>query len=87
MDACLAVEHEVDKVLSKFEDMSKSYNVVLQQLIDDLETMKNDLQTNSINEGEILTMSSFSQLMSVTIKIKTYSCLVHFYIHFFILTD
>lgn len=54
MDACLAVDREVDKVLSRFEDISKNYNVVLQQLIDDMETMKNDLQTNNINEGKIL---------------------------------
>jgi len=57
MDACLAVDREVDKVLSKFEDMSKSYNVVLQQLIDSLEIIQNDWQTNAIKDGKILTIS------------------------------
>jgi len=61
MDACLAVDREVDKVLSKFEDMSKSYNVVLQQLIDSLEIIQNDWQTNAIKDGKILTISSNSQ--------------------------
>lgn len=68
MDACLAVDREVDKVLSKFEDMSKSYNVVLQQLIDSLEIIKNDWQNNAIKDGKILFISSFLQLMSDTIQ-------------------
>jgi hypothetical protein len=58
MDACLAVDREVDKVLSKFEDMSRSYNNVLQQLIDSLEIIQNDWKTNSIKEGKILTIST-----------------------------
>lgn len=61
MDACLAVDREVDKVLSRFEDMSKSYNVVLQQLIDSLEIIKNDWQNNAIKDGKILTINSFMQ--------------------------
>lgn len=52
MDACLAVDCEVDKVLLKFRDIKESYNKVLQQLIDDLETMKNDLQKNNTNYGK-----------------------------------
>lgn len=52
MDACLAVDCEVDKVLLKFRDIRQNYNKVLQQLIDDLETMKNDLQKNNINYGK-----------------------------------
>lgn len=61
MDACLAVDREVDKVLSRFEDMSKSYNVVLQQLIDSLEIIQNDWQNNVIKDGKILTINSFMQ--------------------------
>lgn len=53
MDACIAVEREVDKVLSKFGDIRQSCSVVLQQLIDDLETVKNDLQSNT-NDGKVL---------------------------------
>lgn len=52
MDACLAVDCEVDKVLLKFKDIRQSYNKVLQRLIDDLETMKNDLHTNNTNDGK-----------------------------------
>jgi len=73
MDACLAVDREVDKVLSRFEDMSKSYNVVLQQLIDSLEIIQNDWQNNAIKDGKILTISSFLQLV---ISNKTYKCSV-----------
>lgn len=58
MDACLAVDREVDKVLSKFKDMSKSYNNVLQELIDSLEIIQNDWKTNTIKEGKILIISS-----------------------------
>jgi len=58
MDACLAVDHEVDKVLSRFKDMSKSYNNVLQELIDSLELIQNSWETNTIKEGKILTISS-----------------------------
>lgn len=61
MDACLAVDREVDKVISRFKDMSKSYNVVLQQLIDSLEVIQNDWRTNAIKDGKILTIISFSQ--------------------------
>lgn len=53
MDACIAVDREVDKVLSKFGDIRQTYSVVLQQLIDNLETVKNDLQSNT-NDGKIL---------------------------------
>jgi len=59
MDACLAVDREVDKVLSRFRDMSRSYNVVLQQLIDSLEIIQNDWQNNAIKDGKILTISNF----------------------------
>jgi len=58
MDACLAVDREVDKVLSRFKDMSKSYNNVLQELIDSLEIIQNDWKTNTIKEGKILIISS-----------------------------
>jgi len=58
MDACLAVDREVDKVLSRFKDMSKSYNTVLQELIDSLEIIQNDWKTNTIKEGKILIISS-----------------------------
>jgi len=61
MDECLAVEREVDKVLSRFQDMSKSYNVELQKLIDSLEIIQNDWQTNAIKDGKILTISSYSR--------------------------
>lgn len=58
MDAILAVDHEVDKVLSRFKDMSKSYNDVLQELIDNLEIIQNDWKTNTIKEGKILIISN-----------------------------
>lgn len=51
MDACLAVEREVDNVLSKFGDIKQNFNQVLQQLIDDIETVKNDLHTKNTNDG------------------------------------
>lgn len=53
MDACIAVDREIDKVLSKFGDIRESYSSTLQQLIDDLETVQNDLQKNT-NNGKIL---------------------------------
>lgn len=52
MDACIAVEREVDKVISKFGDFRENYSAVLQQLIDNLETINNDLQGNP-NDGKI----------------------------------
>jgi len=61
MDACLAVDREVDKVLSRFEDMSKNYNVVLQQLIDSLEIIQKDWQNNAIKDGKILIICNCSQ--------------------------
>lgn len=51
MDACMAVEREVDKVLTKFGDIRQNCNNVLQQLIDNLESIKNDLDANYGNEG------------------------------------
>lgn len=53
MDACIAVEREVDKVLSKFENVRHNYSEVLQELIDSLETIKSDLQTNDTNDGKV----------------------------------
>lgn len=53
MDACIAVDREIDKVLSKFGDIRESYSSTLQQLIDELETVKNDLQKNTDN-GKVL---------------------------------
>lgn len=52
MDACIAVEHEVDKVLSKFGEVRENCSNVLQQLIDNLEMIKNNLQTNNSNDGK-----------------------------------
>ncbi|XP_050439222.1 E3 ubiquitin-protein transferase RMND5B-like isoform X1 [Adelges cooleyi] len=43
MDACLAVDREVDKVLSKFGQIRENVDNVLQQLIDSLENIKCDL--------------------------------------------
>ncbi|XP_060844989.1 E3 ubiquitin-protein ligase RMND5A-like [Rhopalosiphum padi] len=64
MDACLAVDREVDKVLSKFEDMSRSYNNVLQQLIDSLEIIQNDWKTNSIKEeNKVSSINCISNLI------------------------
>lgn len=51
MDACIAVEREVDKVLSKFENIRHNYSEVLQELIDSLETIKSDL--NNTNDGKV----------------------------------
>lgn len=53
MDACIAVDREIDKVLSKFGDIRESYSSTLQQLIDDLESAKNDLE-KSTNDGKVL---------------------------------
>jgi len=61
MDACLAVDREVDKVLSRFKDMNQTYNVALQQLIDSLEIIQNDWKNNAIKDGKILTIDSFLQ--------------------------
>ncbi|XP_050530561.1 E3 ubiquitin-protein transferase RMND5B-like isoform X1 [Daktulosphaira vitifoliae] len=43
MDACLAVDREVDKVLSKFGQIRQHVDKVLQQLIENLESVRNDL--------------------------------------------
>lgn len=53
MDACIAVEREVDKVLSKFENVRHNYSEGLQELIDSLESIKSDLQTNDTNDGKV----------------------------------
>jgi hypothetical protein len=58
MDACLAVDHEVDKVLSKFGDIRRSYSDGLQDLIENLENIKNNLQTNNTNDGKFLILSN-----------------------------
>lgn len=58
MDACLAVEREVDKVIAKFGDIRQSYSDVFQQLIDDIETVKNNLQTNDANESKLFNIST-----------------------------
>lgn len=58
MDACLAVDREVDKVLDKFGDIRQSINDDLQDLIDSLETVKNNLDSN--NGGKFLTLSNIS---------------------------
>lgn len=67
MDACLAVDCEVDKVLLKFRDIRQSYNKVLQQLIDDLETMKNDLQKNNTNYGKVFSLSNLNNNIQIVI--------------------
>lgn len=54
MDACVAVEREVDKVLSKLGDIRENYNDELQKLIDKLETARNDLETNGLVDSEFL---------------------------------
>lgn len=61
MDACMAVDREIDKVLSKFGDIRQSYNDVLQQLIDNLENVKNDYLKTNTNDGKILMRSIYGQ--------------------------
>lgn len=56
MDACLAVDREVDKVLSKFGDIRQSYSDGLQNLIENLESIKNDLQSNNTNDGKFFNL-------------------------------
>lgn len=58
MDAVLAVEREVDKVLSKFGDIRRGFSDGIQDLIDNLENMKNDLLENNTNGGKFLTSSN-----------------------------
>lgn len=57
MDACMAVDREIDKVLEKFGDIRQSYSDVLQQLIDNLESVKNDFLATNSNNGMIITNS------------------------------
>lgn len=54
MDACLAVEREVDKVMSKFENIRDSYADEIQSLIDQLEAVQKNLETESPEESKLL---------------------------------
>ena len=47
MDACAAVEREVDKVLGKFRDVDKHANNSLQEIVLHIQGIKSELQ-----EGE-----------------------------------
>jgi len=52
MDACLAVEREIDQVLSNFGNLRENYSNVLQDLIDNLESIKDNLPVDT-NDGKI----------------------------------
>lgn len=45
MDACNAVEREVDRVLSKFGGINEHANRTLSDLISYVENLKNELET------------------------------------------
>ncbi|VVC34576.1 Zinc finger, RING/FYVE/PHD-type,CTLH/CRA C-terminal to LisH motif domain,LIS1 homology motif,CRA [Cinara cedri] len=51
MEACMAVGREVDRVLAKFGNIRQSYSDVYQELIDDIEALKNNLHPNDANEN------------------------------------
>lgn len=51
----MAVDRELDKVLSKFGSLRQNFNNSLQKLIDNLESINNNLQTNT--DGEMLLLS------------------------------
>lgn len=57
MDACVAVEREVDNVLSKFGDIQKNFNELLQPLIENFEMLKNDWDTRNIDDGKFSILS------------------------------
>jgi len=52
MDAVMAVDHEVDKVISKFGEIHKNFDDQLQNLIENLEAVKNDLDSDKLNDGK-----------------------------------
>jgi len=62
MDGCLAVEREVDKVLTKFNVIRQNNSDVLQQLIDSLETIRDNLPINNIDDGKIFNYKNCIQL-------------------------
>lgn len=43
MEACNTVERELDKVLLKFTDINEQAGAVLQDLIDEIEALKREL--------------------------------------------
>lgn len=47
MESCLAVEIDVDKVLSKFQSIKEHSNNVLSDLIHQVESLKNELQNGT----------------------------------------
>jgi len=46
----MAVDHEVDKVISKFGEIHKHFDDQLQNLIENLEAVKNDLDSDKLND-------------------------------------
>lgn len=52
MDACCAVEREVDKVLTKFTSINGHAERVLSELISYIENLKRELETG--NESSLL---------------------------------
>lgn len=48
MEACNAVEREVDKVLSKFGAINEHAETVLHDLISHIESLKRDLEAGKI---------------------------------------
>jgi hypothetical protein len=45
MDACLAVEKEIDRVLSKFGDINENTGRILNDLITHIDRLKTDLES------------------------------------------
>jgi len=62
MEACIAVEREVDKVLSTFNDIRQRNSDVLQNLIESLELIKNNLPDDTTRDGKVLIYKNFIEL-------------------------
>lgn len=54
MDACLSVEREVDKVMSKLVNIRDNYTDELQSLIDQLESVQKNLESEDPEESKHL---------------------------------
>lgn len=68
MEACLAVEKDVDKVLTKFESINDHSNRVLSELVNQLDDLKNELQ--NAPEDHVLTNVQQELLKQTMTKVK-----------------
>lgn len=76
MEGCIAVECEVDKVLAKFNDIRQKNSDVLQQLIDSLETIRDNLPANNTNDGKVLIYENFIELWPTYVYARAHvSCI------------